>query len=135
MWTWKSLPKVAMRSTGTIVVYLTTLSGSAPAGAFVFNPPSNSSPGGVIQIKFVGVQSNFAFACIVGSPGSDFAIVVSGPDGEKDLKGDVGNDGSGNNVLKFETGPMRVQGDLVVRISRTAATSAWNLYRCDVAPK
>lgn len=110
-----------------------TVAGTAPDGAFTFLPKSATSPGGSIQIKFVSLQARFKAECEVGNSGQQFEVVLSDTSGGgvQTLNASSQRAGS-NNLLIFESKPMRGSGDFVIRIASPSAQRDWNLSRCDI---
>lgn len=108
-----------------------SVSGTAPDGQFVFNPPAGGNEGGKMEITFRNLQATLQFTCHVGKR-LVADVLVSGPPGimvrTKVSTVSVG----GGNLVKFTTPPMGRHGDLVVQIWNSAAQDVWNLERCDV---
>jgi hypothetical protein len=110
-----------------------TISGSAPDGSFVFNPPRNGSTGGRIQILFRNLNASLRFACRVGDRViADVHVTDSNSEQSRSTISPIIQNGS--YVLNFSTHEVRGPVDLSVIITAPNQTREWNLERCNVVP-
>lgn len=108
-----------------------TVAGTTADGGFTFLPRSATSPGGMMQVRFVNLQAQFSATCEVGATGQPFEVLLSDSTNLPPQKLSIASVlQNGIAVLRFDSQPMRGVGIFDVRISSPDYPREWNLKRC-----